>query len=65
MLLGPQTDGKDEQKSKTLVDIIGLYKQMPTALDQPLTFDDFNLIRYTYIRNLFDYYGAMTDELRE
>jgi hypothetical protein len=64
-LLGPQTDSKDDKKCKTLVDVIGLYKQMETPLDTPLNFEDFNLIRYTYIKHLFEYYGVMTDDLRE
>lgn len=65
LLLGPQTDAKDDKKCKTLVDVIGLYKQERTPLDLAITFGDMNMIRYTYIKNLFEYYGVMAEDLRE
>lgn len=65
LLFEPRKSSKGKDPKRTLTDLIGLYKRNKTANDEPLNFEDFNSIRYSFVKNLFDYYGQLTDDFRE
>ena len=37
------------------------YKSKPNSNDQLLTSNDFNSIRYSYVRHMFEYYGQSSE----
>ena len=66
LLFGSHSDSKDkEPRNKTLVDLVERYKQEKTPNDNSLNFEDFNKIRYTFIKQVFEHYGHMNDDFAD